>query len=122
MALVKDTYVVDPDQAAVDDGTANDIASHEITASGYARQVLANRVVAVDLTNNFAYLDADDVTFPAMAVGQSIGGVVIYLHTGNDTTAVPIVYYPKSPAQPTAGSALTVQWPAVANGGVLKVA
>ena len=94
-ALVKDTYVVDPDQAALDDGTANDIASHEITASGYARQTLANKSVSVDLVNNFSYFDADDVTFPSMAVGQSIGGVVVFLHTGSDASAVPIAFYPK---------------------------
>ncbi|CAB4177316.1 hypothetical protein UFOVP998_11 [uncultured Caudovirales phage] len=118
--LVKDTYVVDPDQSALDDGTSSDIASHEVTASGYARQTLANKVVSVDLTNNFSYFDADDVTFPSMAVGQSIGGVVLFLHTGSDATAVPLVFYPKSPAQPTAGSALSVQWPTPANGALLK--
>lgn len=117
--LVKETYVANPDHAAVDDGSANDPQSHEISVSGYARQTLASRVVAKDDPGDFAYLDADDAVFASLATGQTIGGAIIEADTGVDTTSIPIAFY-DLPDTPTNGSTVTVAWAAVGSGGVVK--
>lgn len=117
--LVKSSYAADPDHAAVDDGSAADPQSHELTVSGYARQVLANRTVTKDNSADIGYLDADDVVFTALATGETIGGAVIFLDTGVDTTSIPIAFY-DLPDTPTNGSNVTVVWAAVAAGAVIK--
>lgn len=119
--LVKSTYIFDADHAAVDDGTANDPQSHEISVTGYARQALAGRVVDKDTANDFGYLDANDTVFAALATGQTIGGVIIEKDTGVDTTSIPIAYYDVTDT-PTNGSDITIQWAAVASGAVIKAA
>jgi hypothetical protein len=119
--LVKSTYTFNKDHLTVDDGSANDPASHELTVGGYARQALANKTVTRDDTNDFAYLDADDVPFGALATGETIGGVVLFRHTGTDTTAPLIAFYDVTDT-PTNGAAVTHQWATPANGGVLKLA
>jgi hypothetical protein len=119
--LVKSTYTANADHAAIDDGTADDPKSHELTVSGYARQTLANRSVASDVTNDFAYLDADDTVFTALATGEMIGGAIILKDSGVDTTSIPIAFYDLTDT-PTNGSDITVQWNTAANGAVLKAA
>lgn len=117
--LVKSTYTANADHAAVDDGTADDPASHEITVSGYSRQTLAGRTVDKDTANDFAYLDANDSVFTALAAGETIGGAVLFKDTGLDTTSIPIAFFDVTDT-PTNGSDITIQWAAVASGGVLK--
>lgn len=117
--LVNSTYSADPDHAAVDDGSANDPQSHEISVSGYSRQTLASRVVAKDDSGDFGYLDADDVVFSALATGQTIGGAVLFFDSGLDTTSIPIAFY-DLPDTPTNGSTVTIAWAAVGSGGVVK--
>jgi hypothetical protein len=121
LMLVKSTYTFNKDHLTVDDGSANDPLSHEITVSGYARQALANEAVTRDDTNDFAYLDADDVVFTALAAGETIGGAVLFRHTGTDTTAPLIAFYDLVDTA-TNGGNVTVQWNTPANGGVLKLA
>lgn len=96
----------------------DDIVGNEISASGYARQTLANKVVVEDDTNNRAYLDADDPVFPSMAAGQTIGGAAIFRHTGNDATAPLIVFIDVADVA-TAGTAFVLTFAAPASGGIL---
>jgi hypothetical protein len=121
LMLVKSSYTFNKDHLTVDDGSANDPLSHEVTVSGYARQALANEVVTRDDTNDFTYLDADDVVFTALVAGETIGGAVLFRHTGVDTTAPLIAFYDLVDTA-TNGGNVTVQWNTPANGGVLKLA
>jgi hypothetical protein len=121
LMLVKSSYTANKDHLFVDDGSANDPASHELTVGGYARVALASKVVTRDDTNDFAYLDADDVAFGTLAAGETIGGAVLIRHTGTDTTAPLIAFYDLADT-PTNGSTITHQWATPANGGVLKLA
>ena len=122
LMLVDSTYTFNPDLTFIDDGSANDPASKEITVSGYARQTLANKAVTQDDTNDFAYLDADDVVFTALVAGQTIGGAVLFRDAGGaDTANIPIAFYDLTDT-PTNGGNVTVQWNTPANGGVLKLA
>lgn len=119
--LVQSTYTANKDHLFVDDGSANDPQSHELSVSGYARQALANEAVTRDDTNDFAYMDADDTVFTGLAAGQTIGGAIVFRHTGVDTTAPLIAFY-DLPDTPTNGGNITLQWATPANGGVLKLA
>lgn len=95
-----------------------DVVANEISAAGYARQTLAGKVVTEDDANNRAYLDADDPVFPSMAAGQTIGGAIVFRHTGSDATA-PIVTFIDVADVATAGTAFTLTFAAPASGGVL---
>lgn len=95
-----------------------DVAANEISAVGYARQTLANKVVVEDDSNNRAYLDADDPVFPSMAAGQTIGGAVLFRHTGNDATAPCIIFIDVADVA-TAGTAWTLTFAAPEVGGIL---
>lgn len=104
--IVRETYTPNKDHALIDDGTANDPKGHELSVSGYSRQALANKAKAVDNTNDQVTLTADDVIFGTPAAGQTIAGLVVYRHTGDDTTSVPWCFIPVSPNQAT-GSAFS---------------
>jgi hypothetical protein len=116
--LVKDTYVFDNNHNFVADVVAGSL---EISVAGYARVALTTKTVTEDDTNDFAYLDADDTPFAAMAAGQTVGGAVLYRHTGSDATAEVLAFYDVTDA-PTNGGTMTVVWAAPASGGVLKLA
>jgi hypothetical protein len=112
--LVKDTYVFSKDHNVVADVIAGSL---EISVGGYARQTLANKTVTEDDTNDRAYFDADDPTFAALVAGQTIGGAVIFRHTGNDATA-PVLFFLDLTDTPTNGTDFKVQFAAPGLGGV----
>jgi len=118
--LVRETYVFNADHAFVDDGSANDPQSHEVSVGGYARQALANKAVTKDDATDKAYLDADDAVFAALAAGQTAHAAILYRHTGTDTTSPLIAFYDMADTL-TNGGNITVQWATPANGGVLKL-
>jgi hypothetical protein len=118
--LVKPDYVADPDTAAIDDGTPGCPKNHELSGvTGYVRFGIVNLVAGKDLTADIGYLDADDVPFGALGTGNTIGGAVVYLNTGVDTTSCPAMFYDLADT-PTNGSNITLRWAAVAQGGILK--
>jgi hypothetical protein len=119
--LVKDTYTFNADHQTVDDGSANDPQSHEVSVAGYARFALTSKAVTEDDVNDFAYLDADDALFSALAAGQTVGGAVLFKHTGLDTTAVLLAFYDLTDTL-TNGGDISVVWNTPALGGVLKLA
>lgn len=116
--LVKSTYTFDPDHNFVADVVAGSL---EISVAGYARFTLTGKTVVEDDTNDFAYLDAVDALFSALAAGQTVGGAVLFIHTGSDATAQVIAFYDLVDTL-TNGGDITVVWNTVANGGILKVA
>lgn len=118
--LVQSSYTFNADHLFVDNGDANDPQSHEVSVSGYSRQTLANKVVTRDDANDFTYLDADDAVYTALVAGQTIGGAILFRHTGTDTTAPLIAFYDLVDTA-TNGGNVTVQWATPANGGVLKL-
>ncbi len=121
LMLVNTGYTFNPDHNFIDNAGAGDPIDQEISVSGYARQTLANKSVTQDDTNDFAYLDADDVVFTGLASGQTIGGAILFRHTGTDTTAPVIAFYDLTDTA-TNGGNVTIQWATPANGGVLKLA
>lgn len=119
--LVNSTYTFDNNHNFIDNVAAGDPIDHEISVGGYARQALANKTVTEDDTNDFAYLDADDTVFTALAAGQTIGGAILYKHNASDAAAEVIAFYDLVDTA-TNGGNVTIQWATPANGGVLKLA
>lgn len=105
--LMKSSYVQNPDSNFV-----ADISADEISVSGYSRQTLGTKAVTQDDTNNRAVYSGADVTFSALAAGQTIGSAVIYRNTGSDATSELIAYCELSSATATNGSDVIIDWPA----------
>lgn len=97
---------------------------YEIAVGGYSRQTLAGLVRFEDDTNDFAGLDANDVTFAALAAGATVGGAVLYRYsssggTTGDSGQELIAFYDVTDT-PTNGGDITIQWASTSAGGVLK--
>jgi hypothetical protein len=114
--LVDDTYVGDPDDQFVDDGSANDPASHEISVSGYTpgfggagRKTLAGKSITSDLTNDRAEFDATDVVWTALGSGATIGAALLIKEVTNDADSIVIAKFDLTNT-PTNGGNVTLQW------------
>lgn len=123
--LVTTGYTSDDAHNLVDDGTTNDPKSYEISVGGYSRQALANRALFEDDTNDFAGLDASDVTFTALAAGATIGWAILYRYsssggTTSDTGQDLLAGYNLT-ATPTNGGDITLQFASTSAGSVLKL-
>lgn len=125
LILVSDSYTFDETQDFIDQGTADDVASHELDADGYTqgpgsadRQTPANRVLTRDDGNSRIEFDFDDVTWADLGGGVSanndvVGGVVIAEERQNnnnnldDTVSVLIGYDDLQDNRQTNGSDIT---------------
>jgi hypothetical protein len=116
--LVSATYTPNKDDQFIDTGGASDAVDARLT--GTTDQALANKVIGKDTTNDFAYLDADDVTFSAVTTGQTAVGVVIYKDTGTPTTSKLIAYLDITDT-PTNGGDIGITFALPANGGIAKL-
>lgn len=99
---------IDAGQYTVDlaaDDNLNDIPSDARSASAVA---LSGK------STTGGVFDASDVTFPAVTDGNVISAIVIYKHTGTESTSKLIAYCPTGAGLPQTadGTDLTVQWPA----------
>jgi hypothetical protein len=100
----------------------SEIVADEISVAGYARQQLANRSLVEDGANHFAYLAADDVTFPSMAAGQSTQYAALFRSSGllsPDTSPLLALY--DFGATPLAGQPLVLHWAALSSGRVFRI-
>ncbi len=124
MMLITTGYTFDADHNTIDDGTTSDPASYEIAPSGYSRQTLSSVARFQDDTNDFAGLDAADVTFSSLEPGATIGAAVVYRYstgsTTSDTGQDTLGYYALT-ATPTNGGDITIQIAATSDGGLLQL-
>lgn len=111
------SFVPDADNVFIDAGGANDAVDHR--TAGTTDQTLASKVIGVDNTGDFGYIDADDPVFTAVPAGAAIEGVVIYKDTGTPTTSRMICYLDIS-VTPNGGN-ITIQFATPANGGIAKL-
>lgn len=109
--LLLSTYTFNPDHDYV-----SDVVAYE--AAGGTRQTLASRVVTIDDSLNSAVFDFDDVTFPTVTTGQTLGGMIVYRYVTGDSDSVLVGWYPFTLA--TDGTNVTVTLPAPASGGGLQ--
>jgi hypothetical protein len=91
----------------------------ELTVGGYSQQALAGESVTEDDTNDFAYADATDPVFTALAAGETIIFGFTYRHV---TVAADSPVYGCYDVTDTAtnGGNVTLQFATPANGGYLK--
>lgn len=97
--LVKDTYVADP---------AHEFLS-QITAGHRIGSAVALTSEAILSTGAF---DAGDVTHTSVAAGSDIAAIVLYVHTGTESTSRLLVYIDAATGlpRPTNGGNVTVEW------------
>lgn len=100
MMLLKSTYPEDPDQPFVDDGTSNDLASHECDATGYtggfagADRLTTTVTLTEQTSNNRIVSIFQDKTWTAIggATNNTLEGVAVIREITNDSASIPIVY------------------------------
>ncbi len=106
--LLKSGYTFDPDHDFVSDLTPG---SNEITVSGYARQTMTGEVITRDDTNNRVMFDAGDVTFSALAAGETIVAAVLFIYNAADASAQLLAYIDLVDTA-TSGGDVVIQWSA----------
>jgi hypothetical protein len=114
----------------VDDGTTDDPLSYELGVGGYSRQTVAGAALFEDDTNDFAGIDATDVTFSSLSPGANVGGAVLYIYstsggslgvqTTSDTGQELLAFYDVTDTA-TNGGDITIQWASTTAGGMLKL-
>jgi hypothetical protein len=94
--LVLPTYSYDADHQYV-----SDVVAHELGATNYARKQLTGRSVGVSAPTYFL---ADTITWTSLGngVNETIHGLIIFVHTGNDATA-PLICFCDNADLPTQG-------------------
>lgn len=115
IALVSSTYTPNKDDQFIDTGGASDVVDARIGTD----QTLGTKAIGKDTTSDFAYFDAADPTWTAVAGGSTIAGAVVYKDTGTPTTSKTIVYIDLTDTA-TNGGDITVQFAAPASGGIFK--
>ena len=116
--LVKDDYTFNANNNHISDLVAN-----QITVEGYAHggAALTSLAVVEDDTNGFAFLFAANLTFEQLAAGQNVGGAVLYVSTGVNTTSQVVSFYDVTNT-PTNGGDISINWAANSSGAVLRLA
>jgi len=106
----------------VSDNFVSAIVANELSVSGYTRQALTGMAVTQDDVNSRAYFTANNNVWAALATGQTIGWVVLYIDSGSDATSKLYGAY-QTTATPTNGGSFTIQWASGASvpGGVIQL-
>ncbi len=116
LVLVDDTYVHDDTRDFVDDGTAADVASKEISVTGYTggfggsgRHTLDGRALARDGGDTEIEFDFTDEVWTALGSGVTIGGVALVKEITNDAASIVIAYDELTGNVATNGGNITYQ-------------
>lgn len=111
--LVTDSYTPDIDTHTHLDDVTNEVVGAGYTAGG---QALANQDVDVDLVNDRAFFDANDVTWATSSI--TARGVIIYKDTGVAATSTLITYLDFGTNRTSDGGDFTVVFDAT---GILRL-
>lgn len=103
-ALVKSTYTFDKDHHDMADVSAN-----ECDVASYARATVANPTATQDDTNDWVKFDLDDVAWPTLESGNTIGGMVIFEDTGAGDGDKDLIVFIDFTNTATNGGSFTVQ-------------
>lgn len=113
--LVDASYTGNRDDDFVDDGSANDPQSHELSGTGYTggfagsgRKTLASKTITEVDASDRAEFTAANVTWTAINAG-TIGGLVLIKEITNDAASLVIAFLDPSDLV-TNGGDVTAQW------------
>ena len=126
--VLDDTYnaVDNPDVDFVDDGSANDMTSHELVATGYTgafggagRHTLQNPTITRDDAGNFVVFDADDEPWANIggAVNDVFAGLGLIVPKTTDADSWIVAHFNLATQPTTNGGTITVVWNA---SGILR--
>lgn len=65
----------------------------EVSASGYERQTLVNKITDISYNNIIVKYKADDITFVCQSDGGLVDKVLIYKEVGDDINNIPILVH-----------------------------
>lgn len=89
-----------------------DLATYEVTVSGYSRQALTGMAITLDTVGHRLIFDADDPSFTALAAGEEISGAIAFDHAGGaDSARTPLAFLPLAPVVATNGANVPVSIP-----------
>ena len=99
LLLYQSTYTFDPDQATVDNATADDLQSHECNATGYtggfagADRLTSAVTITEQTANNRVVAIFADTTWTAIggATNNTLEGAAAIFEITNDAASLPIV-------------------------------
>lgn len=111
--LVTDSYVPNVDTHLYLTAITNEVVGTGYVAGG---KTLANKTVAVDLVNDRAAFDADDVTWATSSIVAR--GAVIYKDTGTPATSPVITYLDFGANRTSDGGDFTIVFDAT---GILRL-
>lgn len=94
-----------------------DIAGWEINVGGYFRQAVPGVTCITDHQQDRSIIDAQDMVFPGLAAGQTIGYVVLYQLSGADTISFLLSLHAVTPT-PTGGD-FAITWKPPSEGGII---
>lgn len=99
----------------------NDI-TNEVSGTGYTAGgiTLAGKTVNLDTAGDFAYLNANPVTWTTATFTTRYG--ILYKDTGSAATSPLIGYIDFGADQVSSGGDFTINWASAGSGGVLKFA
>ncbi len=97
-----------------------DLAADDMLEDIAAEARSASAVALTTKTVTDGVFDADDVTFPAVTADNVISAIVLYLHTGTESTSKLLAYIPTATGLPltASGADVTVRW----SNGASKIA
>lgn len=114
LVLVDSGFSFDKTVDFVDDGTADDVASHEISVTGYTpgfggagRRVPSSRAFNRDDPEGKIKFDFDDEVWSNLGAGVTIGGVVLIVEKTNDSDSWVVAFDDLDSNIPTNGGNVT---------------
>jgi len=128
ITLIDAGYTPDKDHDFADDFVSS---TNECNVTGYTRgfggtlrKALASKAVTYETTPNYAVFDAADITWTAIggATNDTIATAVVLKEITNDAASPMLLQLDVSPDVTTNGGDFTIQFAAVASGGIGYVA
>lgn len=118
--LLKSGVAFNPDHNVVNDLTPG---TNEISVGGYLRQTVGGVAVSQVDGSDWGAVQGNQVTFSALASGQTIGAAVLFLRLGaSDADATdPLIAYYDLTDTPTNGGDVTVRFGGASPGDFLRL-
>lgn len=102
--FLANTWTPNPDNQYL--SAATSAGAIELTVSGYSRQAIPTKTVAVDTALDAGLLDGDTIVWPISGAGQDYDTVVIYNQVTNDANSFLIAAFTLDTTMTTVGGSV----------------